>query len=138
MWLYILVYVVFFFKQKTAYEMRISDWSSDVCSSDLSERDHIRTGTPSDCRTSGQQCRPPPAILPRLRGREHHHPKLQRRGSVTYTASIEGQVGQAGILRQIQVRVTNLKSRRSEERRVGQECVRTCRSGGSSYHKKKK
>src|SRR3546814_8723552 len=29
---------VFFFKQKTAYEMRISDWSSDVCSSDL--RDH--------------------------------------------------------------------------------------------------
>src|SRR3546814_12320230 len=28
-------YMVFFFKQKTAYEMRISDWSSDVCSSDL-------------------------------------------------------------------------------------------------------
>src|SRR3546814_3964652 len=31
----LLVSVVFFFKQKTAYEMRISDWSSDVCSSDL-------------------------------------------------------------------------------------------------------
>src|SRR3546814_4113813 len=30
---------VFFFKQKTAYEMRISDWSSDVCSSDLGTRD---------------------------------------------------------------------------------------------------
>src|SRR3546814_4633059 len=30
-----MLYVVFFFKQKTAYEMRISDWSSDVCSSDL-------------------------------------------------------------------------------------------------------
>src|SRR3546814_13025806 len=29
------MYFVFFFKQKTAYEMRISDWSSDVCSSDL-------------------------------------------------------------------------------------------------------
>src|SRR3546814_6675557 len=29
------VFRVFFFKQKTAYEMRISDWSSDVCSSDL-------------------------------------------------------------------------------------------------------
>src|SRR3546814_4410211 len=28
-------HVVFFFKQKTAYDMRISDWSSDVCSSDL-------------------------------------------------------------------------------------------------------
>src|SRR3546814_1164016 len=36
MLVYILVYIVFFFfKQKTAYEMRISDWSSDVCSSDL-------------------------------------------------------------------------------------------------------
>src|SRR3546814_4031357 len=29
------LYLFFFFKQKTAYEMRISDWSSDVCSSDL-------------------------------------------------------------------------------------------------------
>src|SRR3546814_18723143 len=34
---------VFFFKQKTAYEMRISDWSSDVCSSDLWLR-HRRSG----------------------------------------------------------------------------------------------
>src|SRR3546814_4313692 len=33
--LYIMLIVFFFFKQKTAYEMRISDWSSDVCSSDL-------------------------------------------------------------------------------------------------------
>src|SRR3546814_5991778 len=33
--------VVFFFKQKTAYEMRISDWSSDVCSSDLLRRARI-------------------------------------------------------------------------------------------------
>src|SRR3546814_3927606 len=32
---FIVVVVFFFFKQKTAYEMRISDWSSDVCSSDL-------------------------------------------------------------------------------------------------------
>src|SRR3546814_3458748 len=32
----------FFFKQKTAYEMRISDWSSDVCSSDLPERQRLR------------------------------------------------------------------------------------------------
>src|SRR3546814_3027454 len=35
--------LVFFFKQKTAYEMRISDWSSDVCSSDLASE---RFGTP--------------------------------------------------------------------------------------------
>src|SRR3546814_6167257 len=35
------MFYVFFFKQKTAYEMRISDWSSDVCSSDLT------AGTPA-------------------------------------------------------------------------------------------
>src|SRR3546814_5361262 len=32
------LFLFFFFKQKTAYEMRISDWSSDVCSSDLTDR----------------------------------------------------------------------------------------------------
>src|SRR3546814_9345349 len=32
--IYLVYFVFFFFKQKTAYEMRISDWSSDVCSSD--------------------------------------------------------------------------------------------------------
>src|SRR3546814_10941297 len=41
MWYFFFVFV-FFFKQKTAYEMRISDWSSDVCSSDLRALpDHI-------------------------------------------------------------------------------------------------
>src|SRR3546814_5858306 len=35
MYCVLLLFVFFFFKQKTAYEMRISDWSSDVCSSDL-------------------------------------------------------------------------------------------------------
>src|SRR3546814_13474649 len=39
--------VVFFFKQKTAYEMRISDWSSDVCSSDL-QRDRAEIGIERD------------------------------------------------------------------------------------------
>src|SRR3546814_11934630 len=34
-WVLVLLFWFFFFKQKTAYEMRISDWSSDVCSSDL-------------------------------------------------------------------------------------------------------
>src|SRR3546814_18119453 len=37
----VLVWFFFFFKQKTAYEMRISDWSSDVCSSDLVLREII-------------------------------------------------------------------------------------------------
>src|SRR3546814_2210358 len=35
--MYYVNFIVFFCKQKTAYEMRISDWSSDVCSSDLSD-----------------------------------------------------------------------------------------------------
>src|SRR3546814_19972358 len=39
-----LVEYFFFFKQKTAYEMRISDWSSDVCSSDLRQHRHPRPG----------------------------------------------------------------------------------------------
>src|SRR3546814_3987241 len=42
----------FFFKQKTAYERRISDWSSDVCSSDLPGAGHLaETGfsNPQDC-----------------------------------------------------------------------------------------
>src|SRR3546814_9425512 len=44
MWLVSVIFcfvLVFFFKQKTAYEMRISDWSSDVCSSDLDSRDTL-------------------------------------------------------------------------------------------------
>src|SRR3546814_4134270 len=38
---YVFSVLFFFFKQKTAYEMRISDWSSDVCSSDLAQDDRI-------------------------------------------------------------------------------------------------
>src|SRR3546814_2587156 len=34
---WVVLFIFFFFKQKTAYEMRISDWSSDVCSSDLDQ-----------------------------------------------------------------------------------------------------
>src|SRR3546814_19164474 len=55
----------FFFKQKTAYEMRISDWSSDVCSSDLFELgllDHLaepqRPGVGGRARRRGEGDRP--------------------------------------------------------------------------------
>src|SRR3546814_137719 len=41
------LFVFFFFKQKTAYEMRISDWSSDVCSSDLNPQVNRRRRTVS-------------------------------------------------------------------------------------------
>src|SRR3546814_4909579 len=45
-----LVCFVFFFKQKTAYEMRISDWSSDVCSSDLFPGEEEPVSSPDDYR----------------------------------------------------------------------------------------
>src|SRR3546814_8910922 len=48
LWSCCLVYVFFFFKQKTAYEMRISDWSSDVCSSDLQARELRRIAAGGD------------------------------------------------------------------------------------------
>src|SRR3546814_8782080 len=55
--MFVFVIVFFFFKQKTAYEMRISDWSSDVCSSDLQDdarysRNSLHCG---GRRTSGRQ-----------------------------------------------------------------------------------
>src|SRR3546814_7056674 len=50
----------FFFKQKTAYEMRISDWSSDVCSSDLRTRCHERP--PTSCRRPRRGCSTPSPV----------------------------------------------------------------------------
>src|SRR3546814_10693882 len=50
----LVVCFVFFFKQKTAYEMRISDWSSDVCSSDLRRR---APRDPDQARPALCQCR---------------------------------------------------------------------------------
>src|SRR3546814_7019712 len=44
LFLYSLCWSCFFFKQKTAYELRISDWSSDVCSSDLDVGSNVRNG----------------------------------------------------------------------------------------------
>src|SRR3546814_16301274 len=49
MWVYRVFCYFFFFKQKTAYEMRISDWSSDVCSSDLTSSARTR----SEMRSAG-------------------------------------------------------------------------------------
>src|SRR3546814_2096640 len=52
-------FVFFFFKQKTAYEMRISDWSSDVCSSDLCPCRH-RQAARCRVRQGRAGSRPPP------------------------------------------------------------------------------
>src|SRR3546814_5507076 len=87
--------VFFFFKQKTAYEMRISDWSSDVCSSDLGEQ------------------RQAVGIL-RARPARQHDDEI---GDMAVHDEGFGAV-----------------QPRSEERRVGKECVSTCRSRWSPYH----
>src|SRR3546814_14814894 len=49
----IFVFILFFFKQKTAYEMRISDWSSDVCSSDLHPNEIAQNQAHCDCAETG-------------------------------------------------------------------------------------
>src|SRR3546814_2613928 len=59
---YSYLFMFFFFKQKTAYEMRISDWSSDVCSSDLL----LRVG--ADARADDRQADPD---HPRQTARRH-------------------------------------------------------------------
>src|SRR3546814_3532368 len=90
---------VFFFKQKTAYEMRISDWSSDVCSSDLGPRrggEQLFQRGPCGAAGKGRA----------VRGRDH--------------AIGEGRGVPC--------------AQRSEERRVGKECVSTCRSRWSPDH----
>src|SRR3546814_16201471 len=104
---------VFFFKQKTAYEMRISDWSSDVCSSDLRR----------ERRPLGQQqsVRPDRSVAQPSRnlgcGRGRHTDGLRPD--------------------RFDQRQQQLLHRRSEESRVGKECVSTCRSRWSPSHSKK-
>src|SRR3546814_10729659 len=63
------VLFVFFFKQKTAYEMRISDWSSDVCSSDLVRPDGSPADEPAPLRT----------LLPRHVARLGHRSRRHER-----------------------------------------------------------
>src|SRR3546814_3471046 len=65
MWMiYVVIVYFFFFKQKTAYEMRISDWSSDVCSSDL-----LVAGG-SGCLVEAEAERQPGAMQQRRRQQE--------------------------------------------------------------------
>src|SRR3546814_8672987 len=56
---------IFFFKQKTAYEMRISDWSSDVCSSDLLNAPQVQTSPPYQ-----EHARPSALAFRHRRGRQ--------------------------------------------------------------------
>src|SRR3546814_1325355 len=69
---FIMSFFFFFFKQKTAYEMRISDWSSDVCSSDLlcAERRAARRCRPVDAAAGGYDGLKEPASRTLLRARD--------------------------------------------------------------------
>src|SRR3546814_2002723 len=109
--------VFFFFKQKTAYEMRISDWSSDVCSSDLIRR--CRTGTTSTTFTTATDTRRMECTMTNTE-KQHDSPIA---------------MGGARPTRQRLAVARVLEGHdRSEERRVGKECVSTCRSRWSPYH----
>src|SRR3546814_11459637 len=105
----------FFFKQKTAYEMRISDWSSDVCSSDLSAASCGRVDVGS-------------CVL-------EHDARIGDEASLV--GIIQGDEGrQQGFEGGIVV-LPRDHGLRSEERCVGHWCVSTCRSRWTPYHKKK-
>src|SRR3546814_4171533 len=97
--------VFFFFKQKTAYEMRISDWSSDVCSSDLAKG--AFTGAVG----------------------AHKGYFEQADGGTLFL----DEIGDLPLYQQVKL-LRVLEQNRSEERRVGKECVSTCRSRWSPYH----
>src|SRR3546814_1825487 len=70
---------IFFFKQKTAYEMRISDWSSDVCSSDLATRLIRNAVPPPGIGTPGFSTAP---VTTRSLPASHRHRCLDRRQRV--------------------------------------------------------
>src|SRR3546814_18308431 len=112
-----MVLLFFFFKQKTAYELRISDWSSDVCSSDLEafeEPAHMRQVPFGGGRVGHGLDR-------RIRVR-------QRRGE-RFAQSTDLAIAGDEV---------DLARCRSEERRVGKECVSTCGLRWSPVQLKKK
>src|SRR3546814_6725924 len=105
------VLIFFFFKQKTAYEMRISDWSSDVCSSDLAAQVFVDRAALARLNGGGE-----------LDGADDAGLFDQVANSL-----LTGQRFGGGA-------AVGRKLGRSEERRVGKECVSTCRSRWSPYH----
>src|SRR3546814_4984853 len=109
-----MVLFVFFFKQKTAYEMRISDWSSDVCSSDLMWASSSLAVLDRAQTELEEVFSKAPAPVTAAEKREWEARVLETRQRVDTAAEV--------------------LASRSEERRVGKECVSTCRSRWSPYH----
>src|SRR3546814_19115713 len=128
----------FFFKQKTAYEMRISDWSSDVCSSDLVkpqvEVRSRRVGgatyqVPVEVRTERAQALAIRWLIAAARGRPETTMAARLSGELMDAANNRGNAVKK---REDAHRMADANRAfspyRSEERRVGRECVSTCRS----------
>src|SRR3546814_6851035 len=107
-----------FFKQKTAYEMRISDWSSDVCSSDLASQVHgLRHAVTT-----------PPTSYKREYALSAETASMARSSLARWAKSMR-----ARSTRRCNTSWCRFLHARSEERRVGKECVSTCRSRWSAY-----
>src|SRR3546814_4672905 len=87
----------FFFKQKTAYEMRISDWSSDVCSSDLPPAgDGTGTQKPDPGLLLAGECRAFRPVARLLRPFHLAHSPLFRSGGASFAgARLRAWAGQA-------------------------------------------
>src|SRR3546814_15403759 len=124
----------FFFKQKTAYEMRISDWSSDVCSSD-------RGPSPKwlQDRLTAIGLRPISALVDITNyvtfdlGRPLHVFDAARlAGDLVMRFARDGEAIEAIDGREYAL-ADGLGVMRSEERRVGTGCVSTCRSRWTSH-----
>src|SRR3546814_13149673 len=115
------MFFFFFFKQKTAYEMRISDWSSDVCSSDL-----LSLADEMDV-----QDKPKDAFESEL---DDVNAELERLSDSLAQPTFTAEDALASADDEPDFDFLS----RSEERRVGKECVSTCRSRWSPYHSKKK
>src|SRR3546814_2228148 len=74
----------FFFKQKTAYEMRISDWSSDVCSSDLLAQARIEQQPAARHGETVYRCDVSLTVRLQARGRRWPEGRRQRHGKITH------------------------------------------------------
>src|SRR3546814_13184437 len=125
----------FFFKQKTAYEMRISDWSSDVCSSDLLQIEvsrYLFTITAINVGLGGATAAamamlglPDPLLWGVLAAILNFIPyagPILTVGAILLASVVTFSTPVAVFLP------------RSEERRAGDECGRTFSSRGSPYH----
>src|SRR3546814_17098438 len=111
--------------------MRISDWSSDVCSSDLaSSESNIPVRRPDPEVSFNQSGFAPDEAPPRPQYRERQNGRM--------TADMLDIVRSAAVRTPEGMVMISADLFRSEERRVGQACVCTCRSRGSPYQSKKK